>query len=151
MDDDLFTYEVKIPKLSYSSSVRQQMDDLHNGNLDVYKGNYVMTSVRKCMLKRNEIKESVIATWLIRSYKKQFVDYMEIKKQKEVYGLDKDMEYDPSNIDFSEWLASKFSNHMKIDVEYLNYLISQSNDKELERESGRMNNFRERKEERILD
>ncbi|GKB51903.1 hypothetical protein Tco_0902656 [Tanacetum coccineum] len=37
MDDDLFTYEVKIPKLSYSPSVEQQMDDLDNGNLDVYE------------------------------------------------------------------------------------------------------------------
>ncbi|GJT40772.1 hypothetical protein Tco_0940637 [Tanacetum coccineum] len=37
MDDDLFTYEVKIPKLSYSSSVEQQMEDLDNGNLDVYE------------------------------------------------------------------------------------------------------------------
>ncbi|GKA95319.1 hypothetical protein Tco_0817357 [Tanacetum coccineum] len=40
----------------------------------------------------NEVKENVIATWLIWSYKKQFEDYMEIKKQKEVYGLDVDME-----------------------------------------------------------
>ncbi|GJZ56633.1 hypothetical protein Tco_0611826, partial [Tanacetum coccineum] len=37
MDDDLFTYEVKIPKLSYSPSVEQQMDDLDNGSLDVYE------------------------------------------------------------------------------------------------------------------
>ncbi|GKE65701.1 hypothetical protein Tco_1519862, partial [Tanacetum coccineum] len=37
MDDDLFTYEVKIPELSYSSSVEQQMEDLDNGNLDVYE------------------------------------------------------------------------------------------------------------------
>nr|GEX86923.1 putative reverse transcriptase domain-containing protein [Tanacetum cinerariifolium] len=85
MDDDLFTYEVKILELSYFLSVEQQMDDLDNGDLDVY-----------------EWKESVIATWLIRSYKNQFKDYMEIKKLKEVYGLDADMEYDPSNVDFSE-------------------------------------------------
>nr|GEY51959.1 hypothetical protein [Tanacetum cinerariifolium] len=37
MDDDLFTYEVKIPKLSYSPSVEQQMDDLDNGSLDIYE------------------------------------------------------------------------------------------------------------------
>nr|GEV33445.1 hypothetical protein [Tanacetum cinerariifolium] len=37
MDDDLFTYEVKIPELSYSPCVEQQMDDLDNGNLDVYE------------------------------------------------------------------------------------------------------------------
>ncbi|GKA08898.1 hypothetical protein Tco_0688229 [Tanacetum coccineum] len=36
----------------------------------------------------NEIKESMISTWLIRSYKKKFEEYMEIKKQKEEYRLD---------------------------------------------------------------
>ncbi|GKE55756.1 hypothetical protein Tco_1494941, partial [Tanacetum coccineum] len=70
--------------------------------LDLKYSDYTMVS--------NEIKESAIATWLIWSYKKQFKEYMEIKKQKEVYGLDADMEYDLSNVDFSEWLASQFSN-----------------------------------------
>nr|GFA45280.1 hypothetical protein [Tanacetum cinerariifolium] len=56
--------------------------------LDLKYDNHTMVS--------NEIKESVIATWLIQSYKKQF-EYMEIKKQNEVYRLDADMEYDPSN------------------------------------------------------
>ncbi|GKD52803.1 hypothetical protein Tco_1286190 [Tanacetum coccineum] len=37
----------------------------------------------------DEIKENVIATWLIRSYKKKFEDYTEIKKQKETRGDDK--------------------------------------------------------------
>nr|GEY56640.1 hypothetical protein [Tanacetum cinerariifolium] len=37
MDDDLFTYEVKIHELSYSLSVEQQMKDLDNGSLDVYE------------------------------------------------------------------------------------------------------------------
>ncbi|GKC04354.1 hypothetical protein Tco_0995964, partial [Tanacetum coccineum] len=37
MDDDLFTNDVKIPELSYSLSVEQQMDNLYNGNLDVYE------------------------------------------------------------------------------------------------------------------
>ncbi|GJX97814.1 hypothetical protein Tco_0353612 [Tanacetum coccineum] len=52
----------------------------------------------------NEVKKSVIATWLIRSYKKQSDEYMEIKKQNEVYGLDAGMEYDPLNVDFDEWI-----------------------------------------------
>ncbi|GJW23327.1 hypothetical protein Tco_0033949 [Tanacetum coccineum] len=37
IDDDLFICEVKISKLYYSPSVKQQMDDLDNGNLDVYE------------------------------------------------------------------------------------------------------------------
>ncbi|GJY83281.1 hypothetical protein Tco_0496657 [Tanacetum coccineum] len=40
---------------------------------------------------------------------------MEIKKQKEEYRLDAGMEYDPSNVDFSKWLATKFSNYMTMD------------------------------------
>ncbi|GKF00291.1 hypothetical protein Tco_0023641 [Tanacetum coccineum] len=40
---------------------------------------------------------------------------MLIKKQKEVSGLDADVDYDPSNVDFAELLASKFSNHMAMD------------------------------------
>ncbi|GKB68478.1 hypothetical protein Tco_0929890 [Tanacetum coccineum] len=122
MDDDLFTYDVKIPELSYSPSVEQQIDDLDYGNLDrllrltdvtveqwmdLKYGDHTMVS--------NEVKESVIATWLIRTYKMQLEEYIEIKKQKEVYGLESDMEYDPLSVDFSEWLASKFSNHKTMD------------------------------------
>ncbi|GJW93601.1 hypothetical protein Tco_0173273 [Tanacetum coccineum] len=75
--------------------------------IDLKYGDHAMVS--------NEVKENVIATWLYQRYKKKFKDYMEIKRQKEVYGLDVDMEYNPSNVDFAEWLASKFSNHMKMD------------------------------------
>nr|GEV72848.1 hypothetical protein [Tanacetum cinerariifolium] len=39
MDDNLFTYKVKIPELSYYPSVEQQMYDLDNENLDVYERN----------------------------------------------------------------------------------------------------------------
>ncbi|GJU68032.1 hypothetical protein Tco_1254291 [Tanacetum coccineum] len=59
--------------------------------------------------------EEVVSTWLIRSYKKQFEEYMEIKKQLEVYGIYTDVECDPSNVDFAKWLASKFSKHMAMD------------------------------------
>ncbi|GKB27326.1 hypothetical protein Tco_0866727 [Tanacetum coccineum] len=58
-----------------------------------------------------EIVEGIVGTWLIRSYKKQFEEYMEIKSQLEVCGINTMVECDPTNIDFAEWLASKFSNH----------------------------------------
>ncbi|GJS46311.1 hypothetical protein Tco_0596432 [Tanacetum coccineum] len=45
----------------------------------------------------NKIKENVIATWLVRSYKKQFEEYIELKKQYEIYGLHTDMLRDPFN------------------------------------------------------
>ncbi|GJY98166.1 hypothetical protein Tco_0515076 [Tanacetum coccineum] len=63
----------------------------------------------------NKIKEGVVSKWLVRSYKKKFEDYIEIKKQWVTRGIDVDMEYDPSDAEFIEWLASNFSNHMKID------------------------------------
>nr|GEV41903.1 RNA-directed DNA polymerase [Tanacetum cinerariifolium] len=59
-----------------------------------------------------EIMKEVVSTWLIRIYKKKFDEYMEIKKRLEVYGLYTDVECDPSNVNFAECLASKFSNHM---------------------------------------
>ncbi|GKB74073.1 hypothetical protein Tco_0935485 [Tanacetum coccineum] len=52
--------------------------------LDLKYGDHMMAS--------NEVKESVIAMWLIRSYKKQFNEYMEIKKQKESYEWYKNLE-----------------------------------------------------------
>ncbi|GJY27305.1 hypothetical protein Tco_0402031 [Tanacetum coccineum] len=107
MDDDLFTNDVKIPELSYSLSVEQQMDNLYNGNLDVYERKLYYNECEKMYAEAvifinkrlvrlidvtveqrldlkcgdhtmvsNEVKESVIATWLIRSYKKQFDEYM---------------------------------------------------------------------------
>ncbi|GJT55971.1 hypothetical protein Tco_0991025, partial [Tanacetum coccineum] len=127
MDDDLFTYEVKIIKLSYFPIIEQQMDDFDNGNLDVYERKLCYDEYLKYgdhTMESNEVKESVIATLFIRSYKKQFDEYVEIKKQMKVYGLDVGMEYDPSNVDFDEWFASKFTfkefNYLlKIDVDVL--------------------------------
>ncbi|GKA07308.1 hypothetical protein Tco_0686532 [Tanacetum coccineum] len=40
---------------------------------------------------------------------------MEIRKQWMTHGIDADMEYDPSNDDFVDWIASKFSNHSNMD------------------------------------
>ncbi|GJT21949.1 hypothetical protein Tco_0891886 [Tanacetum coccineum] len=62
-----------------------------------------------------KIKEGVISKWLVRSYKKQFDEYMEIKKQWVTHGINADMEYNPSNVEFAEWLASKFYNHKTMD------------------------------------
>ncbi|GKD68309.1 hypothetical protein Tco_1322399 [Tanacetum coccineum] len=73
--------------------------------LDLKYGDHTMVS--------NEVKESVIATWLIRSFKNQFDEYMEIKKQKEVYRLDAGMEYDPSNVDFDEWYVVPAEGELK--------------------------------------
>ncbi|GKA84103.1 hypothetical protein Tco_0805698 [Tanacetum coccineum] len=75
--------------------------------LDLIYGNHKKVDVK--------VKEEVISKWLVRSYKKQFDEYMEIKKQWVTHGIDADMKYDPSDVEFVEWLASKFYNHMTMD------------------------------------
>ncbi|GKC91041.1 hypothetical protein Tco_1151690, partial [Tanacetum coccineum] len=62
-----------------------------------------------------EIMEGVVGKWLIRSYRKQIEEYMEIKRRLEVNGINTDVEYDPTNVEFPKWLASKFTNHKTID------------------------------------
>ncbi|GJY56382.1 hypothetical protein Tco_0455497 [Tanacetum coccineum] len=62
-----------------------------------------------------KVKEGVVSKWLVRSYNKQFDEHMEIKKQRVTHEIDFDMEYDPSDVEFAEWLASKFYNHKTMD------------------------------------
>nr|GEV62322.1 SGNH hydrolase-type esterase domain-containing protein [Tanacetum cinerariifolium] len=111
MYDNLFTYEARIPKLCNTPRVEGQLDNLDNVDLDVYEN----LKYRDHETMGKKVKDNVIATWLIWSYKRKFEDYMEIKKHKEVFGLDTDMEYDPSNVNIAEWLASKFCNHKTMD------------------------------------
>ncbi|GJS74777.1 hypothetical protein Tco_0707618 [Tanacetum coccineum] len=47
-------------------------------------------------------KEGVISKWLVQSYKKQFDEYIEIKKQWVTHGIDADKKYDPSDVEFVE-------------------------------------------------
>ncbi|GJX85763.1 hypothetical protein Tco_0336537 [Tanacetum coccineum] len=49
-----------------------------------------------------EIMKGVVATWLIRSYRKQFEEYMEIKRRLEVNGINIDVECDSTNIEFAK-------------------------------------------------
>ncbi|GJY31808.1 hypothetical protein Tco_0415303 [Tanacetum coccineum] len=44
-----------------------------------------------------EIMEGVVATWLIRNYRKQLEEYMEIKRRLEVNGINTNVECDPTN------------------------------------------------------
>ncbi|GJY48906.1 hypothetical protein Tco_0438862 [Tanacetum coccineum] len=113
MDDNLFTYQVKIPKLSYSPSVEQQMDDFDNGNLDVYERKLCYDECEKMYA------EAVIFVnnRLVRLIDVTVEQWLDLKygDHTMVYGLDAGMEYDPSNVDFDEWLVSKFSNYMTMD------------------------------------
>ncbi|GJX21896.1 hypothetical protein Tco_0226341 [Tanacetum coccineum] len=101
MDDDLFTYELRIPGLSYLPHGKQQCDDPEYCNdLDIYKP-------RICYDENKGIYAEA----------KQFNEYIEIKKQWMTHGINADMEYDPSDVDFVEWIASKFSNHSTMDID----------------------------------
>ncbi|GJU07832.1 hypothetical protein Tco_1124262 [Tanacetum coccineum] len=82
--------------------------------LDLKYGNY------KTMNK--DFKKGVIDIRLIRSYKLQFEEYLEIKRQRETYAREVDMEYNPSNLVFAEWLTSKFYNHLEMDWYTMNTL-----------------------------
>ncbi|GKC78454.1 hypothetical protein Tco_1129228 [Tanacetum coccineum] len=110
MDDDLFTYQVGTPELCNTPRVNGQLENLDNVNLDVYES-------KVCYDECEKIYDEVIIFIDKRlvSNKRLFKYYMEIKKRKEVYGLDANMEYDPSNDDLAEWLALKFCNHITID------------------------------------
>ncbi|GJV85030.1 hypothetical protein Tco_1524928 [Tanacetum coccineum] len=66
--------------------------------------------------------KEVVCTWLVQSYKKQFEEYMEIKRRLEVNGINTYVECDPTNVEFPKWLASKFNNHKTMDW-YTNNLL----------------------------
>ncbi|GKB97585.1 hypothetical protein Tco_0983722, partial [Tanacetum coccineum] len=127
MEDDLFTYEVGVLEPSYFPCVEQPYDDLENDNFDIYEPRQCYDENERMFAEaldlkfRNhekidkEIKEGVVATWLIRSYRKQLEKYMEIKRRLEVNGVNTNVEFDPTYVEFAKWLASKFNNHKTID------------------------------------
>ncbi|GJU64817.1 hypothetical protein Tco_1246652 [Tanacetum coccineum] len=119
MDDDLFAYEVKIPEPFYFLSIEKRMDDLDNGDLDVYERKVCYDECEKIyaeaviFINKRLVRliDVTVEQWLDLKYG----DHTMVINEKEVYGLDADMEYDPSNVDFGKWLASKFSNHDTMD------------------------------------
>ncbi|GJX98350.1 hypothetical protein Tco_0355369 [Tanacetum coccineum] len=103
IDNDLFTYEIEVPKPSLLKLIDVTVEQW----LDLKYGNR--------MTMDENVKKGVISTWLIRSYKLQFKEYLEIKKQRDTYSCDVNMEYNPSNLVFAKRLASKFYNHLDMD------------------------------------
>ncbi|PWA83868.1 hypothetical protein CTI12_AA164260 [Artemisia annua] len=61
----------------------------------------------------DEVKR-IVTTWLTRSFKEQLNEFMEIRR-KMICNTSFDINYDPNNIDFSDWLASKFNNQKTMD------------------------------------
>nr|GEV96489.1 hypothetical protein [Tanacetum cinerariifolium] len=144
INDELFTYEIEVPKPTPCDEQRTS-NPTHNdlGEYE-WKISYeecgeiyaeVVIFINKRLLRLidvtveqlmdlkygnhktmdKNVKKGVIGTWLLRSYKLQFEEYFEIKKQIDTYAREVDMEYNPSNLVFVEWLASKFYNHLDMD------------------------------------
>ncbi|GJV05154.1 hypothetical protein Tco_1338723 [Tanacetum coccineum] len=112
MNDDLFTYEVVVPKLSCTPNVDHGVDGLVNDDLDIYEPQRLVRVIDVPIEQwldliygdhtkiDKKIKE-VISRWLIRSYQKHFNEYIEMKKKLVEHGVDADMEYDLSDVNFA--------------------------------------------------
>ena len=59
-------------------------------------------------------EKRIVTSWLSRSFKEQFDEFMEIKKRM-VSDTSFNVNYDPNDNDFSDWLAIKFNNHKTMD------------------------------------
>nr|GEW13386.1 zf-BED domain-containing protein [Tanacetum cinerariifolium] len=151
MNDDLFTFQIRIHVLYSVSCLKRQTDGSDNEDLDVYERKVCYDECEKMNAKAvifinkklvrlinvtmkqwlrlkygdqsmtsDEVNESVIGTWLVRSYKKQFEEYIELKKQWEALGLYIDVLRDPSNAKFSncdEWEDFDHANHIGVDAD----------------------------------
>ncbi|GJW29509.1 hypothetical protein Tco_0046384 [Tanacetum coccineum] len=116
---------VEILEDFYFPCIEQPHDNLKNGGLDVYEPRVCYNeqiyaeAVILINLRLVRLIDISVEQWLdlkFGDHKKVDREIMEkIKRRLEVYGLYTDMECDPSNGDFTEWLSSKFSNHMKMD------------------------------------
>ncbi|GJZ89037.1 gag-pol polyprotein [Tanacetum coccineum] len=136
MEDDLFTYELGVVEDFYFPCVEQSYDErelniyearvCHDECEKIYAEAVIL--INKILVRLiditveqwldlkysdhkmvdKDIKDSVISTWLIRNYKKQFDEYMEIKRQLEVYGLYTDVECVLTNFDFAECLNTAY-------------------------------------------
>ncbi|GKA27982.1 hypothetical protein Tco_0714150, partial [Tanacetum coccineum] len=144
INNDLFTYEIEVPKPT-SCDEQQTSNPTHNDIGEykwkmsyeecekIYAEAVIFINKRLVRLidvimeqwpdlkygnhetMNKDVKKGVIDTWLIRSYKLQLEKYLEIKKQRDTYAREVDTEYNPSNLVFAEWLASKFYNHLEMD------------------------------------
>ncbi|GJT05325.1 VIER F-box protein 2 [Tanacetum coccineum] len=121
MDDDLFIYEVEIPGLSSIPCDKKEGDDSDDGDLDVYEprafydkndGSYaeVVIFVNKRLVRLMDVTVDQWLNLIYGDHKK-----VDVKKRWVTRGIDADMEYDPSDVEFAEWLASKLYNHMTMD------------------------------------
>ncbi|GKC57112.1 hypothetical protein Tco_1084710 [Tanacetum coccineum] len=92
IDNDMFTYETEI----YAEAmifINKRLVKL----IDVTVEQWLNLKYENHITMDENIKKGVISSWLIRSYKLPFEEYLEIMKQRDTYARDVDMEYDPYN------------------------------------------------------
>nr|GEU88743.1 putative ribonuclease H-like domain-containing protein [Tanacetum cinerariifolium] len=102
IDEDLFTYEVVIPEFASIPCDPKEEDDLDKCDLNIYEPRTCYDEndriyAEAVIFVNNKVKNGVVSNWLVRSYKKKFDEYIELKKQWMKLGLEGDMEYDLSN------------------------------------------------------
>ncbi|GJY09794.1 hypothetical protein Tco_0377979 [Tanacetum coccineum] len=98
IDLDLFTYDTPLALILIDNRLVKLMD--------ITLEQWLKLKIRDHKKVDNEIVEGVVGTWLIQSYKKQFEEYMEIKRQLEVCGINTDVECDLINKDFTKWIET---------------------------------------------
>nr|GEV52473.1 hypothetical protein [Tanacetum cinerariifolium] len=107
MEDDLFTYELRIVEDFYFLCIEQPHDNLKNDDLDVYEPRWLNVKFGDHRKVDKEIMKEVVSTWFIRSYKRQFEEYMKIKSHLEKRGHDEEVLTDKELSDLEEEKVSE--------------------------------------------
>ncbi|GKC27684.1 hypothetical protein Tco_1034978 [Tanacetum coccineum] len=102
MEEDLFAYELGVLEDFYFPTVIQ-FDDRLVKLIDITLEQWLNLKFGDHKKVDKEIIEKVVSTWLVRSYRKQFTEYMEIKRRLEVNGINTNVECDPTNVEFPKW------------------------------------------------
>nr|GEW40137.1 hypothetical protein [Tanacetum cinerariifolium] len=118
INNDLFTCEIEVPKPT--PCVEQRTGNPKHNDPKEYEWKISYEKCKKiygeAVIFINKILIRLIGVTMEQwSYKLQLKEYLEIKRQRETYTLEVDMEYNPSNLVFTEWLALKFYNHLEMD------------------------------------
>ncbi|GKD89482.1 hypothetical protein Tco_1364989, partial [Tanacetum coccineum] len=102
IDEDLFTYDTQLGMIiNEFNRLSRINDDLFACEIeidDVTVEQWLDLKYRDHKTMDKNVKKAVMGTWLIKSYKLQFEEYLEIERQRETYAREVDMEYNPSNL-----------------------------------------------------
>ncbi|GKB95265.1 reverse transcriptase domain-containing protein [Tanacetum coccineum] len=124
MDDDLFTYEVRIPGLSCPPLLNHSVSIWKILIMKFLNETCVMMRREKLCLKRmgimrlwTKINQDGVIGHMVDSkvISNNSMITWKLREKNDVFEHDTDMEYDPSDVEFVEWMASKFSNHSTMD------------------------------------